>query len=187
MRSQRLAIQSLSITCLVTLAAESRAMTDLRDIRGPVFSRELPPFALTGALLLLGVFFAFLLRRRGAPAAAPETPPASRSDSPENLTSLADDYRNGRISVQTLFIGMATLINHHLLAAAGLAPAPMTTDEILLRTLPVLPHQEHRQAAEALRLCDRVKFAAHQPAAQEVSAALDLAAGILSRGAGGQK
>ena len=162
------------------LPAKVDALADLRDIHGPAVHQGLPPFTLTVLALLLGGFCLFMLRRRSASHVTPGVVSARQFPFPATLADLKNDFESGQISLELLFTRLAALINGHLAMRVGCVVANLTTDELLDRAALVLTPQEQLQVSGLLRLCDRVKFAAHQPYGVEVGVALDMAATILS-------
>jgi hypothetical protein len=161
-------------------SAGACALADLRDIRGPAICQGLPPFTLTVLALLLGGFCLFMLRRLSASHVTPGVVSSCQLPFPATLADLKNDFESGQITLELLFTRLAALINGHLAMRVGCVVVNLTTDEMLGKAALALPPQELLQVSGVLHLCDRVKFAAHQPSGDDVGVALDMAATILS-------
>ena len=167
--------------------ARNAPATDIRDIRGPVVVASLPPFALTGGALFVagGVFLLHRkLRRRQTGFVA--TAESRRSDVGAALSRLAADYRRGICSGSELIVRIDDLLRVTLAEKTGIAAQRLTSTELLRDVEAFL--DDHRRALlkRLVALSDRVKFAAHQPDAGEVDAALSAAAGLFDQTLTGQ-
>lgn len=156
-------------------------VTELRDIREPIFTHGLPPFVLTATALILGGLLLVLLCRRKQLSDATDHVPGKQQLPADSLSRLGDDYRQGSISSEVLFGRLAILINRHLTACAINNATSFTTSEILqyVADANLLNPQNTINAARLLQLCDMVKFADHHPSETEIAWALESAAGIL--------
>lgn len=156
------------------------AAAAIHDIRGPVAVDSLPPFALTGGALLLagGVFWLQRKLRRQQPAAG--SPGAdSRPAAGAVLASLAADYRRGACSGSQLIVCLDELLRSTLADRTGIAAQRLTSCELLPQAAAFLDDRGQGLLKPLVALCDRVKFAAHQPDASEIDGALSAAASLF--------
>lgn len=156
------------------------AAAAIHDIRGPVAVDSLPPFALTGgALLLAGSAFWLQrkLRRRQAPVGSPgaDGQPAASAV----LARLAADYRRGACSGSQLIVCLDDLLRSTLADRTGIAAQRLTSSELLPQAAAFLDDRGQGLLKPLVALCDRVKFAAHQPDASEIDGALTSAASLF--------
>lgn len=170
-----------------TPAPPAAAAPAIHDIRGPVAVDSLPPFALTGgALLLAGSAFWLQrkLRRRQAAARSPGAD--NRPAVGAVLASLAADYRQGACSGSQLIVCLDDLLRSALADRTGIAAQRLTSSELLLQAAAFLDDQGQDLLKPLMALCDRVKFAAHQPDASEIDGALTSAARLFDGSLAGQ-
>jgi hypothetical protein len=156
------------------------ALADIHDIRGPVEMETLPPFVLTGGVLVLGG--ALLLVRRQARRPRREvTPPRAVRSPADLLASLADDFRRGACPGDLLIVHLDRLVRDALAARIGLPARRLTSLELRLRLAAAdgVDVPGRARLDPFLALCDRVKFAGHLPSATEIDAALRMAADLL--------
>ena len=115
------------------------ATSELRDIRGPLPDDGLPPFVMTGGVLLLACGLLLVRhtvrRRRDAELTSPAE---TRSDAHDLLTDLLADYRQGACTGEQFFIRLDELIRDQLYATAGIPGRSLTSAE--LPGLAGLPH-----------------------------------------------
>lgn len=170
------------------LATEATAHTEIRDIRGPIAVDSLPPFALSGGMLLLiaGLFIARHRLRRRVPMRTP--PAADQPDARARLAMLADRYRQGRCTGVDLIIRLDALVREILASNTGVTARHLTSTELRHRAglTGMLSESRQVQFDGFLALCDRVKFACHRPASSEIDAAMRAAAGLFDTIAAGQ-
>jgi len=170
---------AFAATGQATDSARAAAAADIRDIRGPLPLASLPPFILSGGVLLLAVGL-LLVRRRGVHQAAPMPPPGPPgSDSNELLARLAADYRHGACPGEQALILLDRLLRGALAANSGIPALRLTAAELPPRLEAVLGPGELALFGSLLSLCDRVKFAGHRPAPEEVERALNAAATLI--------
>ena len=156
------------------------AAAAIHDIRGPVAVDSLPPFALTGgALLLAGSAFWLQrkLRRRQATVGSPGAD--GQPEASAVLARLAADYRRGACSGSQLIVCLDDLLRSTLADQTGIAAQRLTSSELLLQAAAFLDDQQRDWLKQLVALCDRVKFAAHQPDASEIDGALTSAATLF--------
>jgi hypothetical protein len=162
------------------MAAVAAAATDLRDIRGPLQRGDFPPFALTVLALLLAAVCIFLVRRpslsRGETQPVAVSPPLPA----DGLSGLFDEYLRGLISVEELFTRLEALVSGEVVGSSGTPVSCLTTAEILLRAVDVVPTHEGPLLTELMQFCDRVRFAGYLPSEREVRHALESAGRIIS-------
>ena len=156
------------------------AAAAIHDIRGPVAVDSLPPFALTGgALLLAGSAFWLQrkLRRRQATVGSPGAD--GQPEASAVLARLAADYRRGACSGSQLIVCLDDLLRSTLADRTGIAAQRLTSCELLLQAAAFLDDRGQGLLKPLVALCDRVKFAAHQPDASEIDGALTSAASLF--------
>jgi hypothetical protein len=143
----------------------------------------LPPFILSGIILLLGGIILIVVWQRSKLRVRSKTAESSKPTL-DTLEQLSTDYQQGGLSEEVLFCRLADLVAEGLVRPVR--PARQTTDEILhnVATDGALGTEEFRSAEFLLNLCDQVKFACYQPAEQEVRLAFITAAILLKRPAG---
>jgi hypothetical protein len=170
----------LLAACLATppsLHAANGGAGALRDIRAAVTIDTLPPFVLTGGVLLLASGMILLgrhLRRRSARQTGSVGGPAKA----DPLAGLADDWRRGACPATELALRLDALLRDTLANRAGI-PARHLTSAELRRRMTVGGMCDARSLDVLLSLGDRVKFAGHQPGAAEIDAALRAAADLF--------
>ena len=156
---------------------------DIRDIRGPLPLSSLPPFILSGGVLLLAVVLLLVRRRRfhrGLHEAAPVPPAvAPGPDAKALLARLAADYRQGACAGEQALMRLDRLLRSSLAASSGIHALQLTAAELLPRLEPLLDPGAQALLGDLLSLCDRVKFAGHRPAPEEVERALTAVASLL--------
>ncbi len=153
------------------------ARGDIRDIRGFLPMEGLPPFVLTGGLLLLAGGL-LLARRRARSGARLPVPSIAAPDDP--LARLVADYREGRCPGDRLILRLDGLARDALAAGWGIPANRLTSRELRARLPSIAPLDGF------MALSDRVKFAGHVPGATEIEEALVLAAGLLAAAHGGR-
>lgn len=173
---------ALAVPGLPARASTTDGQAELRDLRGPLLEDRLPPFALTGGLVLLaGGALLLLRRRRPAPSPTP-LPVAATVDAGRDLARLAEAYRQGRSPGDRLILDLDRLLRDTLAVRTGLAAHHLTSAE-LMRSLPATgignDDARRRLGSHFLPLSDRVKFAGHRPAAAEIDAALQAVAALI--------
>ena len=173
------------------LAAASRAVSSaaevapggLQDIRGPLPVDGFPPFALSGAVLLLAG--ATLAARRFArrPGALPPLPPpsAAAADPAGEVARLGHAYRGGSCSGEQAIVRLDALVRDALAVRAGIPARCLTSTELLRHPALLAPDGERARAllSRLGAVADRVKFGGHRPVPGEVEAALAAVASWL--------
>jgi len=170
---------------LLCVASNALAAAELRDIRGPLALAGTPPFIVSGGMLLLlgGLFLLqrrLRLRRRRHDAAAPPPPAAPRADAGDLLARLFADYQQGNCPGDQLVIRLDAIVRGGLAASRGIPAQRRTSAELREAATTCLNEAARVRLDELLLLCDRVKFAGHQPSQGEVEAALRGAASLLA-------
>jgi hypothetical protein len=130
-------------------------------------------------LLALALIGALWLRRRRTTDAAPPKP--AHEVALARLRALRDRERGNPAAVRALYFELSEVVRTYVEGRFGLNATDLTTEEILPR-LAGLPGLEGRDALALqrfLRATDRVKFAAHEPAAAEVDDTYALAVGFV--------
>jgi hypothetical protein len=165
-------------------ASPAVSRTDISDIRGPLPTSGLPPFALTCLELLvaggLTVIWSKLRRRRST--LAPLTP-ETVGNPVEILDQWAASYRRGDLPPDFFYLRTAALVRTTLACWTGLPASRLTTGELLDRVAvpELLAAGELALAGQLLTFCDRVKFAGHTPDAVEAEWLLAAARELLGR------
>lgn len=160
------------------------APADIHDIRGPIALDGLPPFVLSGGVLLLIGGLWLLQRKRRRPESAPPppgqfSPTTPGPDANDLLTRLVADYRQGTCPNDQIVIRLDEIVRGALAATTGIAAQRRTAAE-LSREATACLNEETRASLDALlSLCDRVKFAGHRPARAEIDWALHGAARLF--------
>lgn len=164
----------------VQAAAGAVTPADLRDIRGPAGVDSLPPFALSGTVLLL-IAGLFVARRHWRHMRQTALPPATVTDARDRLAALADDYRRGLCSAADLVVRLDALVRDTIASEAGIAARHLTSTELRQRAdgARMLSETQRIQFDDFLELCDRTKFAGHPPTAPEIDAAIHATAGLI--------
>jgi len=168
---------------LLCVASNALAAAELRDIRGPLALAGTPPFIVSGGmLLLLGGLFLLQRRRRRRrhSAAAPPPTAAARADAGDLLARLFADYQQGTCPGDQLVIRLDAIVRGGLAASRGIPAQRRTSAELREAATTCLNEAARARLDELLSLCDRVKFAGHQPSQGEVEAALRGAASLLA-------
>jgi len=168
---------------LLCVASNALAAAELRDIRGPLALAGTPPFIVSGGmLLLLGGLFLLQRRRRRRrhSAAAPPPTAAARADAGDLLARLFADYQQGNCPGDQLVIRLDAIVRGGLAASRGIPAQRRTSAELREAATTCLNEAARVRLDELLLLCDRVKFAGHQPSQGEVEAALRGAASLLA-------
>lgn len=155
------------------------AAKDIRDVK-PLLPLERPwPWPLIGALaalLALGLGLWWWRRRRRRPA--PSAPPLPAHEVAfAALARLRQTDWSDALALRRAYFELSEVLRTYIEARFGLNATDLTTEEIL-RRLGGLSELE-AAAGEGLRRflfdTDRVKFAAHSPAAEEIQATYERA------------
>jgi hypothetical protein len=163
------------------------AILTLVDIKGPIPSDGVPPFVLTGTVMVLGALLAAILRRRTKRAVrcAPETEHIETTA--DTLEQLTCDYQQGTISAEMLITRLADVVMAGILQQSVISdcvrPARRTASECITQVTAdaYLSTDNLKRGAQLLLLCDQVKFNRYQPSDQEILQALDCAAKLLKQ------
>jgi hypothetical protein len=190
MRPGRLVIAITMIACVLSDGPASlaepihaTAVTDIRDIRGPLSDSGPPPFLLSSIFLLVasGLAMSGIMMERRRKSL---TPPAieSRCNRLADLELLAADYRKGIYPSDHLCIRLAELVRNGIADRSGLPVNCLTTQELLghHETPGLLTSGVLALIGEILAFTDRVKFAGHCPDTGEVEWVLAASRELLS-------
>lgn len=158
--------------------AEPSENAAIRDIRGPVTV----PVTNWGAwivaggvlVLLIGGLLMYVLRRRDA-SAAPTLPPHILAQ--RKLDALEAQGLLQRRCFQPFYFQLTDIVRHYIEGRFGLLAPTRTTPEFLddMRSSDTLDHPQQEQLRSFLRIADLVKFALHEPQADEGHEALHMA------------
>jgi hypothetical protein len=152
----------------------------LSDIKGALPYQGMPPFAITGIVLVAGIIlvaFAILRKKHSAMAEISVTEPYSAIKA---LELLQNEYQQEGLAADPLFCRLADLVFFGLTGAVR-----QTSEEILRRASRANYSADNiNLASSLLLLCDQVKFARHQPSPEEISRAFDSAFALTKSSAG---
>jgi hypothetical protein len=147
--------------------------TDIRDLKPLRQLRSGPPWMLIGggaaALALLVAAGGWLVWRRRRRPAVPPPPPH------EVAFAALDELRGTDFAdaeaVRRYYFRLSEVVRAYVEGRFGLNATDLTTEEILLRLagLAELAPEQRQHLAGFLTATDRVKFAAHEPAAGEIA------------------
>jgi hypothetical protein len=162
-------------------------MLTLIDIKGPIPYNGLPPFALTGTVIVLGVLLAAILRHRNKQAVGCAPKAELIETTADTIEQLTCDYLQGKIPAEMLITRLADVVMAGMLqqgVVSGCArPARRTATECITQATAdeYFSTDNLRRAAQLLLMCDQVKFNRYQPSDQETHQALDCAAELLKQ------
>lgn len=160
------------------------ALQDLRPIAGPVEPELVPTswrrpllyggLALGAALLVALVIYRFL-RPRPAPPPPPPLPPHEKAHR-ELEWLIAQDYP-GRGELKEFFFHLSRIVREYIEGRFGLRAPESTTEEFLvdLARSDALDAAHESLLKDFLERADRVKFARHEPSAEEIEGSFDAA------------
>lgn len=168
-------------------AMASAAPADIHDIRLPQPGEGPPPFALTGAVLLLAVVLGLAYRRaaRRRPAVTAVAATSFPDTADDALSRLAEAYRAGTCSGEDVILRLDALLRATLELGAGIPASRLTSAELQGQSAATVDAEAGDLLAGFLTLADRVKFAGQPPAAAAVEQALRAATVLMARVAEG--
>jgi len=155
--------------------AEEKALASMRGIRGPLSVAPEPGWgywgvaaAAAGALLLLAVL-AYAYRRRARPEAAP-MPLMPWEKAEQRLQELAQQDLPAKGRYGKYYVDLSAILRYYIEDRFHLHAPEQTTPEFLDEALKVKWFDADQKAflERFLRHCDRVKFARHEPDAEEM-------------------
>jgi hypothetical protein len=163
------------------------AMLTLIDIKGPIPHNGLPPFVLTGTVIVLGVLLFTILRHRNKQAVGCAPKAELIETTADTLEQLTCDYQQGTISAEMLITRLADVVMAGILQRSVISdcvrPARRTATECITQATAdaYFTADNLKCGAQLLLLCDQVKFNRYQPSDQETHQALDCAAELLKQ------
>ena len=157
-----------------------RPADDLRDIQGPLPVATLPPFLLSGGVLLLAAGLYFLRRRCHHPLDPPQAVAAPTHAGEDALAVLAGAYRQGMCPGDQALAHLDALVRQTLSSATSLPAPHLTRPEIVARAAALLGPEDLNRLDRLLARCDLAKFAGHRPGQEEVEDALSLAGALIN-------
>jgi hypothetical protein len=167
-----------------SVLADGQEPESFRDIKAPVSLRDRWPLAtalIIAVPVLLAVALAALLlaRRRRRPVAVPIIPPHERAL--QELARLEAEDLPGRGAMHEYYFRLADIVRSYLERRFGMLAPERTTEEFLREArLDRSLSQAHKEMlGRFLRAADLVKFALHQPGAQDAAEALAAARGFV--------
>jgi hypothetical protein len=155
------------------------ALRDLKALarwpRPGLHSAFLMLAAVAGAAALIALAVLLLRRRRAHPAPSVETPPHERA-----LQALARLRASGWVEsgdVQAFYVELSAIVRRYLEERFGLRAPEQTTEEFIrsASTSRLLTLEHQLSVTQFLEQSDLVKFARHQPTADDMQAALQAA------------
>lgn len=167
-------LRALACTLALVVAATAFAAVpdglsaDIRDIRGPVRSSGLPPFAASAVVLILaaGVLL-FRLQRRQERDSLPD---AAADPLLAELLALRDAHQRGELTDSLLFERLSSLLRSLFPAENRLS---LTSRELIEVARGGLPEETLCSVAALFERCDRVRFGGDEPGKGDAAAALD--------------
>lgn len=166
-------------------SAPASSGADIHDIRGPVTTKGLPPFILTGGMLLLAggglVIHRHLRRKSRQQLVAMPLSLATRPDALALLARLAADYREGVCPGGQSIIRLDAWIRGALAEMTGMPALRLTSMELKLQAGTCFTDDERAQFGQLVALCDLVKFASYQPDVAEIERALNTTLDLFSQ------
>jgi hypothetical protein len=178
-REHTVQTEGLTVTVASVVADEVPSLDDLKPMAAPV---ELPTTRRTvlrlAALILLlavggGLFAWRRLRRRAAEAAVPLSPRELAWLELERLieSNLAEE------DVKLFYVELTAVVRRYIERTTDVRAPEQTTEEFLSQIArdTTFAAEESRRLKEFLESADLVKFAAHQPRAEDIEEAFDRA------------
>ena len=140
----------------------------LRDIRGPLPSTGLPPFAgATLVLMVAGLSLVVIVKaRKGRRAMV--APSTLQQPAADDLAALLDAYSRGEMPADTLFLHLAGVASSRLVQGDCRA---MTSKEVLKSAVENVPAELIAVAEAFFATFDRVRFGGFRPDAPAVAEA----------------
>ena len=152
----------------------------LCDIKRTPAFQGLPPFFLTGAVIVFGLASLLFLRLQKVSARSRFLPHTEKlTGSNDSIERLANEYQQGQIPAEELLRRLSDIVCITLVG--NNASIRQTSEEIISKT--ITSDNCKDLLCELFQLCDKVKFGQHPPSITEVEWVLQTAAIILSAAA----
>ncbi|MDD2366853.1 MAG: hypothetical protein PHN84_11875 [Desulfuromonadaceae bacterium] len=156
----------------------------ISDIKESPAINYLPPFFVSGAMILTGCIILIIFWRR---ARLPDNQKSKEVGTPfvDSVERLRGEYALGTVSLDLLFSRLSDLLIARLVSPP-LTSNSQTTDEILNSILAVdgMSAENFEQASALFKLCDQVKFARYRPEKPEICDALSAAVALIGQTSG---
>ncbi len=172
---------------VTSLLGEQRAELKIADIEGVVPMPEKSSFRWFWALGIVvivtaGLVFWIYLRRKGQAELVRIFKPAHEI-AYERLRTLVkqDLIQNGKI--KEFYEQISDILRHYIEHRFNLRAPERTTEEFLieLATADILDTEDKKDLGEFLQHCDLVKFAKHNPAAEQIQKTFDLVKNFIEK------
>lgn len=163
-----------AIAAMTSMASAGAGADGLHDIKGPLPPSDVPPLAMTAAIVAGAAGFTALRRKKPAPSS--RRPADLEAITPQDrLIAMREAYRKGVVTERELFDSLSELIRR----AVEADPA-LTADETVAFARERIPEQAVALLASELALCDSVRYGKGGTDGDAVYKALDHAAELLS-------
>lgn len=134
-----------------------------------------------GLIFLIGLALWFFFRKKKtAPLAVPATSGAAPFNPEGQLSQLKAQWEAGTLSSLGLGNGLAEVFRQHM-AGKGIFSQTKTGEELILLSKSLYPTDQWQQLAQALRLCNALRFGKFEAAAHEGNHAIDVIKTALYR------
>ncbi|MBI5143784.1 MAG: hypothetical protein HZA30_01795 [Candidatus Omnitrophica bacterium] len=152
-------------------------VSDIKDIKGPIYFYEINWILMSGIIALLGFFILAIIiykRRRMAPLKLPHEIALEELEAIRALLS-----RTG--AVKEYYIKISDCVRHYIERRFILKAPEMTTEEFLssLKDSTVLTDGQKSTLKEFLVACDLVKFAKYAPSNAEIDSVFAAAKNLI--------
>lgn len=153
----------------------------LRDVRGIALEERLPPFVLTGGLLILAITVLALWRRHARRRLGTPTVCApARSSGLDEIELLRKTIGDRQRSRRSLVIELDRIVRAGLSVATNIHAGRCSSTELARGLAPHLDEQMRDEVRGLLELVDRVKFAGHEPDSVETGMAFDISERLVN-------
>lgn len=156
--------RALQLAAAETAEGTPRDMEDIRDIKAPIEpSARVPLVLMASALILLLIPAVHSLGKRFGKGSARPRPAC------ETAREAIETLKGGACGVRDCFSEMSRIARDYIGSQLSLAGSAMTTEEFLhaIRETSGLSPEQNSLLSDFLRLCDLVKYAGHEPSAEE--------------------
>jgi hypothetical protein len=167
----------LILPLLAMASALSAAPLDIHDIHGPLPPEAVPPFILTGGMVLLFGWLFWLRRRQPTAEVAPLQ--TLRPDARTVMARLVAEYRDGICSREELCVRLDAIVRDVLGVRVGMPAHERTSTELRQEAATRLDERTVVILRDLLLFFDLIKFAGHRPDDAEIDGALGAAAGLV--------
>ena len=150
--------------------------TAIRDIRAPLPTAGLPPFAGTILILLAGGLGLVMIIRDRSEKTGPTVFPPVASRELSDLAFLRDAYERQELSADLLFCHLSSFARSRLVQSDN---GTLTNVELLKAVSDNTAAEIVFGTTELFALCDRVRFGAYQPEMADIDVAFAMLQKLL--------